>query len=471
MKTAKRIWIGLAVLAILLAAAAGGAYALVRQAQRAHAAYTGLRAQLHEQLEKSSLTVTENGVEAGTFPLKRLRTDDPAAQIDALFSPDGRLSDAEFARLSWPRQLVWYAGAEKKEPCYAALHGGAPVTLALADGRWEVTPVLSALESQPRTRAQDAYAVFENGAFHVMPEQPGTELARETVEQALLECLTNVSLRADAPATRSFELTDCDCYREPGITAETAEFDYDALFAPIVDNLTLDVWLFDGTQKLPVENYVFVDDTGRAQVRTDALRARVAQMAETYDRHDTPYLVEMDPDQGRLAVPFLRCNYTLEQDALLGQLCAQLRELDLTEVTAPFSCTDLQGQPFDLGPDYIAVNIERQMVSFYRDGALAISSPVVTGMPGGHETPTGLYEVMNYEHDCWLTGPDFHVFVKYWVGFYPAYGLHDALWREEGAFGGEIYRTNGSHGCVNTPEAAMQYIYENSEVGTPVLVF
>lgn len=33
-----------------------------------------------------------------------------------------------------------------------------------------------------------------------------------------------------------------------------------------------------------------------------------------------------------------------------------------------------------------------------------------------------------------------------------------------------IYIYNGSHGCVNLPYDAAKIIYENTDVGTPVLV-
>ncbi len=48
-------------------------------------------------------------------------------------------------------------------------------------------------------------------------------------------------------------------------------------------------------------------------------------------------------------------------------------------------------------------------------------------------------------------------------------GMHDATWR--GSFGGSIYKTNGSHGCINLPRAAAKTIYENIEKGMPVLCY
>jgi lipoprotein-anchoring transpeptidase ErfK/SrfK len=49
-------------------------------------------------------------------------------------------------------------------------------------------------------------------------------------------------------------------------------------------------------------------------------------------------------------------------------------------------------------------------------------------------------------------------------------GIHDAdNWRS--SYGGSIYLTNGSHGCVNTPRNKVKTIYENVEIGTPVIVY
>ena len=48
-------------------------------------------------------------------------------------------------------------------------------------------------------------------------------------------------------------------------------------------------------------------------------------------------------------------------------------------------------------------------------------------------------------------------------------GLHDASWRSN--FGGEIYVTNGSHGCVNLPTKKAAAIYDIIQKGEAVLVY
>ena len=48
-------------------------------------------------------------------------------------------------------------------------------------------------------------------------------------------------------------------------------------------------------------------------------------------------------------------------------------------------------------------------------------------------------------------------------------GMHDALWRDE--FGGEIYKKEGSHGCINLPLEAAESLYDMIEIGVPVVMY
>jgi lipoprotein-anchoring transpeptidase ErfK/SrfK len=53
--------------------------------------------------------------------------------------------------------------------------------------------------------------------------------------------------------------------------------------------------------------------------------------------------------------------------------------------------------------------------------------------------------------------------------FYDGQGLHDAPWRSE--FGGTIYQTNGSHGCINLPADAAKVIYDNMEERMAIFLY
>jgi hypothetical protein len=63
-------------------------------------------------------------------------------------------------------------------------------------------------------------------------------------------------------------------------------------------------------------------------------------------------------------------------------------------------------------------------------------------------------------------------YVAYGVYFKNGYLVHDAEsfpWRKTG-FGGEIYKTNGSNGCINTPTAFSKIFYDYCSECTYVLI-
>lgn len=116
---------------------------------------------------------------------------------------------------------------------------------------------------------------------------------------------------------------------------------------------------------------------------------------------------------------------------------------------------------------YIEVSITNQKLDYYENGQLVLSSDIVTGINNG--TPTGDYQVLNKARNTTLKGKDYNSFVNYWIAFIGnSYGFHDASWRS--SFGSEIYKTNGSHGCVNMPLTSVSALYDMVEIGTPVHV-
>lgn len=126
----------------------------------------------------------------------------------------------------------------------------------------------------------------------------------------------------------------------------------------------------------------------------------------------------------------------------------------------------------EINEKLVDVDTGNQMATLYNsDGLMLLQTPVTTGRDS-NQTDKGLHYVFAKETDRYLTGPGYSRFVKYWAPFngYEEEGLHDAPWRDIDSFGTEIYHTNGSLGCVNTPEEAMATIFNNIEVGTKVLV-
>ena len=69
----------------------------------------------------------------------------------------------------------------------------------------------------------------------------------------------------------------------------------------------------------------------------------------------------------------------------------------------------------------------------------------------------------------YLKGAGYLSYVNYWMPYNGGEGLHDATWRDE--FGKDIYKTSGSHGCINMPLDIAEQVYNNVEVGTIVEVY
>jgi lipoprotein-anchoring transpeptidase ErfK/SrfK len=124
----------------------------------------------------------------------------------------------------------------------------------------------------------------------------------------------------------------------------------------------------------------------------------------------------------------------------------------------------------DIGGTYIEVDMTMQKLYGYKDGEKVIETDIVTGnMRRNWDTPAGVNYVYAKQKKRILRGANYATPVDYWMPVVGNIGLHDANWRSE--FGGEIYQTDGSHGCVNIPPEVMPIIYETYEVGTPVIMF
>ena len=60
--------------------------------------------------------------------------------------------------------------------------------------------------------------------------------------------------------------------------------------------------------------------------------------------------------------------------------------------------------------------------------------------------------------------------VNCFIPFYGGQGFHGSNgWRSK--WGGDIYKTSGSHGCVNCPDAAAKKIADNVSAGYPVVIY
>lgn len=168
----------------------------------------------------------------------------------------------------------------------------------------------------------------------------------------------------------------------------------------------------------------------------------------------------------------------IDQDALTGAIReAIMNQKPLTFTISshevPYKTTSTNLVSLDLAR-YIEVNLSTQHLWIWQDKNVIYDSPITSGAAGaGLGTVTGLFSIYYKTTNTHLVGYqygyNYDVAVKYWMPFHQGYGIHDASWRN-GVFGGQDYYYNGSHGCVNLPDAAAEFVYNWAPVGTPVWV-
>lgn len=472
MKKHRALWVILIVIVVLAAAAAGVWYWLSSNAAQAELAHRAVYAQYEAMtaaVDQVTLTVTEDGSPVGEYDLQALGLrDDLMNKVAAQFSETDRMTDVQFAALTIKEKQDW-----------AKRNFSAPYACTVSTDKLDTAAVLADLRSMKRIAPESAYTTLEDGVYTVHAEVPGTELNEAAVLDGLRAAAATLGVTADGPQDASFELTSVDCYKQPEITTETLRDTPDSLFRTALAELEVKIAFNEASaQYLPhgeetltshdLASIVDLEPDGTVTVDEKVLGEKVSRWAESYSKKDTPFLFDSWV-KGLTEISFVTCDYLIDAQSVTEQIRAQLLTMQSGTVSVEAACYDKDGEPFSLGDSYIEVDFDNQQMTFIKDGRLVVNTNIVTGALNGHQTPTGLYETHGKEHDVWLKGDDYLVFVKYWISVVgDIIGLHDASWREN--FGASFYVYGGSHGCVNTPEEAMAMIWNLAEDGTPVLM-
>lgn len=111
--------------------------------------------------------------------------------------------------------------------------------------------------------------------------------------------------------------------------------------------------------------------------------------------------------------------------------------------------------------NYIEISIKAQKVYVFRKGKVVFSCRCITGRPvKDRRTPTGAFFIKEHREAYTLTGADYSTPVKNWVRItWTGTGFHPATWQPWSSWTKDMYKTRGSHGCINlsVPDAAKIY--------------
>ena len=328
-----------------------------------------------------------------------------------------------------------------------------------------------------RVAPTDARVELTEGGYTVVSETEGNMVNMSACSQALAEALKTVdSLAEDPPAviadnalvlpavTADSEAVthltgELDSYLQlPVILEFGAGTDYVLTEEDIrsVSDITL-----DGPEA------VCVPDPERVSALVNDLADRYAYdgvYAKFLHAQDTrPYVYYRVGDTG----------WKLDRDDLVQQVLTALENRQTAVISPRYDYTwywKEQYKHYRVGDTYIEISLDNQYLWAFKDGELLVETPVVTGNIARRDyTRAGCFRITYRETDLNLRGPTWDDHVDYWMPFDGEIGLHDSSWRDE--YGGDIYLTDGSHGCVNTPLDAMRIIFNNFRSGDVVIVY
>lgn len=219
-----------------------------------------------------------------------------------------------------------------------------------------------------------------------------------------------------------------------------------------------------------IRNWVYQDENGEYLIDVDqGVSEFVENLAARVDEANSILLFRpTDSDEVlTLNVPEeLRTKLNQKRQAILIKELLGVSEA--VYITPIYNGETIQEK---MANGFVEMSIERQHVWMYKNETFIVDSPCVTGnVSKGYDTPEGIFWLLNKDEGAKLEGEGYSVVVDYWMRFFQGCGLHSAsAWRSK--FGGDIYKTNGSHGCVNLPDEEARIIYENIEVGMPIISY
>lgn len=318
----------------------------------------------------------------------------------------------------------------------------------------------------------DAYITpYEEGkAFSIVPEVQGTEIDMDKLMAAVKDALNS--------QTRLLKVENLDCYKTIQVTADNADLNQMCANLNRYKDINITYVFGDQQEILPgLEAVKWIDGVSGStvQVNQQKVAEYVKYLADKYDTYGKPHTftstsgrqVSVNGDYG------WQINQAEEAVAL-----TRMVQNGTNQTREPaYSRTAASRTGNDFGTTYVEVDMGLQHIYMYENGTLIAEAPIVTGnVAKGWTTPEELYTLYYKERDRVLRGPkradgtySYESPVSYWMPFNGGIGLHDASWR--GKFGGEIYKNNGSHGCINIPPKTAAVIYEHVYKGIPILCF
>lgn len=319
-------------------------------------------------------------------------------------------------------------------------------------------------------KPENAYVEYDKDKqqYILVPETIGSKLLSDETFEAVKAAISKGETTVD--------LDETGCYKEPTYTTETPEmvsfFEKVQLYSgasitydfsdrqEVVDISLIHDWLNINNNKLKVT----IDE--------DAIKEYIDYLGRNYSTFGTSRKFKTSSGQ-KITVSGGDYGWLINRPAEVLALKKNIKKGKTITKEPVYTQTAASRDENDIGDTYVEIDLTKQCLWFYKEGQKIVSSDFVSGNPSrGWGTPTGTYQITYKERDAILgvnSGADYRSPVSYWMPFNGNVGMHDATWRN--SFGGTIYKTNGSHGCINLPLDKAEKIYENISAGVPVIVY
>lgn len=341
---------------------------------------------------------------------------------------------------------------------------------------------LPELQEERMIRPTDAYITYDedSGEYIVVPETEGSYVNADSVVAAARNAVTREETSLDVAAVEG-------AYEAPQIRSDDEDLisRKDGYNKLIAGSMT---WNLPDGEKITVDGkttrkWLSEDDDGILyrddEVWNEKITACVDDMASKVNSVGVSRSFG-STSAGTITVSGGDYGYSVNKAEEVAEVTETLEEGETQERSPVFYTEEFSGGSEindGIGDTYIEANLSAQHVWIYINGSMVCDTPCVSGNTSlGRGTPTGVFQILYKDTDVDLKGRklgngkySYVSHVNYWMPFYGGCGFHDASWRSN--FGGTIYKSDGSHGCVNLPSGIASSFYSYVQPGMPVVVY
>lgn len=319
---------------------------------------------------------------------------------------------------------------------------------------------LECLNESNVTAPVSAHINYTDDGYEIVKEDNGNKVNYDEFYSKVLTHIQNVS--------EVLNLDKEKCYEEPKYTSESksvveAKKTVDKyISAKITYNVSGNEIIIDSSL---INTWINIDENFNVSINEDAIREYINSLGSTYDylgsyRDFTRWSGEA------IKVSTTPGIYYIDRDTTVSEIVEAIN--NGKEITKDLEFKTPSATDNYVINTFVEVDLSNQTVIYYKNGEVITQGNVVTGnVSAGHATPSGVYRLDWKAKDFVLRGEGYASPVSFWMPFNGGIGLHDASWRSN--FGGSIYKTNGSHGCINMPYSVAQAIYNNIEDKTTII--